>query len=207
MHRRVSQKSYAIIKQSCLPGQPASRGWAWHGRAEVHTCVLPSSVAALILARSCASTVNFSSVDQSTSTMAVLSRRALLLSALLCGVLCSSSAFTVRSGADVSQLLSSERHQQKCPGLSNRSSPTNVFMAGKGVALSVASGGAAASSDNGPSRLEKLKAFTSKNFFLLGMMVAVALARLFPHVSQVVCFFRSPSSTAPNTRLIPLSEP
>ena len=57
-------------------------------------------------------------------------------------------------------------------------------MAGrKGVALSVASGGAAASSDDGPSRLEKLKAFTSKNFFLLGMMVAVALARAFPHVS------------------------
>lgn len=113
----------------------------------------------------------------------LLSRRALMLSALLCGALCSSSAFTVRSGADVSQLLSSsERHQQKCPGLTNRSSP-DVFMAGKGVALSVASGGAAASSDDGPSRLEKLKSFTSKNFFLLGMMVAVALARAFPHVS------------------------
>ena len=119
------------------------------------------------------------------STMAMLSRRrALLLSGILCGVLCSSSAFTVRPGADVSQLLSSsERHQQKNPGLTNRSSP-DVFMAGrKGVALSVASGGAAASSDDGPSRLEKLKAFTSKNFFLLGMMVAVALARAFPHVS------------------------
>ena len=108
-------------------------------------------------------------------------RRALLLSGILCGVLCSSSAFTVRSGADV--LSSSDRHQQKYPGLTNRSSP-DVFVAGNGVALSVASGGAAASSHDGPSRLEKLASFTSKNFFLLGMMVAVALARAFPHVSR-----------------------
>ena len=124
---------------------------------------------------------------QSMSTMVMLSRRALVLSALLCGVVCSSSAFTVRPGADVSQLLSSERHhQQKCPGrLTNRSSP-EVFVAGKGVALSVASGGAAAASEDGPSSLEKLKAFTSKNFFLLGMMVAVALARAFPHVSRLL---------------------
>ena len=36
MHRRVSQKSYAIIKQSCLPGQPAGvarLGMAWAGRS------------------------------------------------------------------------------------------------------------------------------------------------------------------------------
>ena len=126
-------------------------------------------------------------IRQSMSTMVMLSRRALLLSALLCGVVCSSSAFTVRPGADVSQLLSSERHhQQKCPGrLTNRSSP-EVFVAGKGIALSVASGGAAAASEDGPSSLEKLKAFTSKNFFLLGMMVAVALARAFPHVSRLL---------------------
>ena len=31
MHRRVSQKSYAIIKQSCLPGQPAGVSAAGHG--------------------------------------------------------------------------------------------------------------------------------------------------------------------------------
>ena len=140
-------------------------------------------------------------IRQSMSTMAMLSRRALLLSGILCGVLCSSSAFTVRSGADVSQLLSSpERHQQKHPGLTNRSSP-DVFMAGKGVALSVASGGAAASSHDGPSRLEKLKSFTSKNFFLLGMMVAVALARAFPHVSRLLLSI-TPRTTARHSYLI-----
>jgi len=48
----------------------------------------------------------------------------------------------------------------------------------------VASGGAAASSNDGQSRLEKFRAFTSKNFFLLGMMVAVALARAFPQLGK-----------------------
>ena len=118
------------------------------------------------------------------STMVMLSRRTLLLSALLCGILCSSSAFTVRSGADISQILSPERQQQKCQSFSNRSS-LDISKAGRGVALSVASGGAAASSDDGPSRIDKIRAFTSKNFFLLGMMVAVALARAFPHVSRL----------------------
>ena len=113
------------------------------------------------------------------STM-MLSRRVLLLSALLCGVLCSSSAFTVRSGPEISPLLSSERHHRKCRSLTNRSS--DISTEGKGVALSVASGGA--SSNDGPSRLDKIRAFTSKNFFLMGMMVAVALARAFPHVSR-----------------------
>ena len=144
------------------------------------------------------------------STMAMLSRRrALLLSGILCGVLCSSSAFTVRPGADVSQLLSSsERHQQRYPGLTNRNrSSPDVFMAGrKGVALSVASGGAAASSNDGPSRLEKLKAFTSKNFFLLGMMVAVALARAFPHVSCMLLSI-TPRTTARHSYLIYLTHP
>lgn len=143
-------------------------------------------------------------IRQSMSTMVMLSRRALVLSSLLCGVVCSSSAFTVRSGADVSQLLSSERHhQQKCPGrLTNRSSSPEVFVAGRGVALSVASGGAAAASEDGPSRLEQLKAFTSKNFFLLGMMVAVALARAFPHVSRLLLSITSRTTARRHSYLI-----
>ena len=105
-------------------------------------------------------------------------RRVLLLFALLCEVLCSSSAFTVRSGPDVSPLLSSERHHRKHRGPTHRPPDINP------LALSVASGGAAASSNDGPLRLEKFRAFTSKNFFLLGMMVVVALARAFPQLGK-----------------------
>ena len=154
---------------TCRParaGRPA-------GRASVRSSSVPHSAIS-----------NLASVIRQMSTMVMLSRRALLLSALLCGVFCSSSAFTVRSGADISQILSPERQQQKCQSFSNRSS-LDISKAGRGVALSVASGGAAASSDDGPSRIDKIRAFTSKNFFLLGMMVAVALARAFPHVSRL----------------------
>jgi len=42
--------------------------------------------------------------------------------------------------------------------------------------------------NDNPSRLQNIRTFVSKNFFLLGMIVAVALARAFPSVSQVVCF-------------------
>lgn len=120
-------------------------------------------------------------------------RRVFQLSALLCGLLCSSSAFTVRSGTDVSQLLSQEGHhqhcqQQTCRSVNKRSSPDISTAGKKRVALSVASGGAAASMNDNPSRLQNIRTFVSKNFFLLGMIVAVALARAFPSVSQVVCF-------------------
>ena len=54
------------------------------------------------------------------------------------------------------------------------------------TALSVASGGA-----DGPSNLERFLAFTSKNFFLLGMVAAVSLARAFPHVSTCMLKKRS----------------
>ena len=36
--------------------------------------------------------------------------------------------------------------------------------------------------------IDKSKAFISKNFFLVGMVVAVSFAKLFPEVCQCICF-------------------
>ena len=49
--------------------------------------------------------------------------------------------------------------------------------------LAVRGGNAAAADDDDKSTMEKAKAFVSKNFFLLGMVVAVSFAKLLPEVS------------------------
>lgn len=45
-------------------------------------------------------------------------------------------------------------------------------------------GGGASNTDTTPPLLDKLRSFTSKNFFLLGMLVAVGLARAFPALGK-----------------------
>lgn len=47
------------------------------------------------------------------------------------------------------------------------------------------SGGDAAESFGHLSGLDKIRAFASKNFFLLGMAIAVTLARVFPTVRKI----------------------
>lgn len=42
--------------------------------------------------------------------------------------------------------------------------------------------------DTSPAIVEKSRAFVSKNFFLIGMAVAVSAAKLFPEVSVSTCY-------------------
>lgn len=121
--------------------------------------------------------------------MAHRTRLATLLSFLLCGVLCPATAFAVRPRPVSAEISLANRDRQQHLDLVRRNSP-NLYANSSdqanysSTALSVASGGA--TSDDGPSSLEKFRAFTSKNFFLLGMCAAVSLARAFPHVR--ICY-------------------
>ena len=113
--------------------------------------------------------------------------RRVTLDILLFGVLCPAAAFAVRPRSLSSPILipsvgdniDSRAHRRhlitRTRGYSNRfGSPT---------ALWSVSGGD--TSVNGSPRLEKLRAFISKNFFLLGMVAAVSFARAFPHVRVI----------------------
>jgi len=114
--------------------------------------------------------------------------RAKLLSFLLCGVLCPVHAFAVRTRTrPVSSPAVASRgaycRENRLHLIIRGSTDLSTNHSNKSrsdTVLSVASGGA-----DGPSNLEKCMAFTSKNFFLLGMVAAVSLARAFPHVSTV----------------------
>lgn len=122
-------------------------------------------------------------------------RRATLLSFLLCGVICPATAFAVRTrtrqvSSPVAAAGANSTSRENRLHLIIRGSAdlfTNHSNKSRSqTALSVASGGA-----DGPSNLERFLAFTSKNFFLLGMVAAVSLARAFPHVSTCMLKKRS----------------
>ena len=52
-------------------------------------------------------------------------------------------------------------------------------------------GGGGEDDSSPPSIVAKSRAFVSKNFFLIGMGVAVSFAKLLPEVSTRVCYFAS----------------
>jgi len=119
--------------------------------------------------------------------------RAKLLSFLLCGVLCPVHAFAVRTRTrPVSSPAVASRgaycRENRLHLIIRGSTDLSTNHSNKSrsdTVLSVASGGA-----DGPSNLEKFMAFTSKNFFLLGMVAAVSLARAFPHLGRNGGFLR-----------------
>ena len=58
----------------------------------------------------------------------------------------------------------------------------NLKRSTRDIILGIRGGGCSEDISSSPSVMDKTRAFVSKNFFLLGMVVAVAFAKLFPEV-------------------------